>query len=76
MSVGSVVFKIIDLLFAGAELVSRALDKRKPPPAGLTLRDLIDMKRQDDDRVRRSQAPTVVIDPPSERAKPPPLKRR
>ena len=78
----NLVLKILDLLFAGAELlvdVHDKLSKRKPAPgATLSLKDLLELRRADDERVKRSQAPTVVIPPPSERRAipPPPPKRR
>lgn len=62
-----VLFVIIDVLFAVAEGVSALMEKRKKRPQGLSMRELLDMKRQDEDLVRRTQAPTVVIPPPSER---------
>lgn len=78
----NLVLKILDLLFAGAELVVDIHDKltKRQPQAGntLSLKDLLELRRADEDRVRRSQAPTVVIPPPSERRAipPPPPKRR
>lgn len=84
MKVGKVVLKVVDLLFAGAELLVSLHDKLKgkrlpQPGSGLSLKDLLELKRLDDERLRRSQAPTVVIPPPSERRAippPPPSKRR
>lgn len=81
MNIGKIVLKVVDLLFAGAELLVTIHDKlaKKPPPKGSTLqlKDLLEMKRADDDRLRRSQAPTVAIPPPSQRhAIPPPPPRK
>lgn len=75
------VLKVIDLLFAGAELVVDIHDKltRRKRTTGQTLglKDLLELRRADEERVRRSQAPTVVIPPPSERrAIPPPPPRK
>lgn len=38
-----------------------------PPPSTLTLRDLLEIKKESDSYARRTQAPTVVIPAPSER---------
>lgn len=83
MNVGNLVLKIVDWLFAGAELavgLNDRLRKRKAPASsGLTMRDILELKRLDDERVRKSTAPTVVIPAPSERRAippPPPSKRR
>jgi hypothetical protein len=66
-------FVIIDVLFAVAEGVASLMEKRKakrPPPPSLSLRDIMEMKRADAELVKRTQAPTVVIPPPSERERP------
>lgn len=61
-----VLLVVIDLLFAVAEGVSGLMEKRRKPRP-FTLRELLDMKRKDAELVRRTQAPTVVIPPPSDR---------
>jgi hypothetical protein len=73
MSVTDVILKVVDVLFAVAETVVKVSDKRRDKRAkeraraSLTLKDLMALKRADDEYLRRSQAPTVVIPPPSER---------
>lgn len=61
---------IVELAFKLAEGVAGWLERRekrvtKDIPRGLTWPDLLELKRHNDS-VRRSQAPTVVIPPPSE----------
>lgn len=68
MNYGKAALWIVERLFDVAELVVKLSEKKKKPaPSQLSLRDLIDLKRQQDESVRRSSAPTVVIPPPSER---------
>lgn len=70
MNYGKAALWIVERLFDVAELVVKLSEKKKKPePSHLTLRDLVEMKRQQDEGVRRSSAPTVVIPPPSEREK-------
>ncbi len=64
---------VIDLAFALAEHVSDWLDKRarkkrlpRPTPSGLSLKDLLEIKKANDAAQKKSEAPTVVIPPPSE----------
>lgn len=62
--------RIVDWVIRIADLLLRLGEsKRKsaPPPSTLTLRDLLEIKKESDAHARRSQAPTVVIPPPSER---------
>ena len=59
-------FTVVDVLFAVAEAVSKLADRKKKPE-GLTMKDLLDLKRKDDELARKTQAPTVVIPAPSER---------
>ncbi len=59
---------VVDLAFAIAEKVAywlEAAEKRKRLPRPLTVADLLEIRTQKD-AARRSQAPTVVIPPPSE----------
>lgn len=74
MNIGKAALWIIERLFDVAELVSAASDrsaaKRKQlGPSPLTLKELMEIKRQDEDLYRRTNAPTVLIPPPSEREK-------
>lgn len=59
---------VVERVFDVLELISNLSDKRKAKqkPKELTLKDLLDAKR-DTELLRRTQAPTVVIPPPSER---------
>lgn len=65
---------VVELAFKVAEGVAGWLEreerKRLPPhhPSTLSLKDLLEIKRANDTQVRRSQAPTVAITAPSERA--------
>lgn len=70
MNFGKVAMFIVERAFDLAELILAISEKKKqklPPPSSLSLKDLVEMKRADNETVRRSQAPTVVIPPPSER---------
>lgn len=75
---------LVDKGFDAAECIERWWTRRKrkgqrPAPVGLSWKDVLEIKRQSDAGARRSEAPTVVIHPPSEllksRASAPPLKR-
>lgn len=59
---------LVERVFDLLEFISNQSDKRKAKQKAkeLTLKDLLDAKR-DTELLRRTQAPTVVIPPPSER---------
>lgn len=59
---------VVERVFDVLELIDRANEraKAKRKPKELTFHDLVDVKR-DAELLRRTQAPTVVIPPPSER---------
>lgn len=63
---------VVELAFTIAERVAAWLEARekraKKPSPGLSLKELLEIKRLNDTQVRRTQAPTVVIPPPSERS--------
>jgi hypothetical protein len=64
---------VVELAFNLAERIAGWLEARekkaKAAPSGLSLKELLEIKRLNDSQVRRTQAPTVVIPPPSEREK-------
>jgi hypothetical protein len=70
MTVANLLLFLVDLVFDVAERVDRWNTRRKrkgkPAPVGLSWKDVLEIKRQSDAGARRSEAPTVVIPPPSE----------
>ncbi len=69
MTLTTVALFVVDLGFAIAERIdawSTKRKKRKVEPIGFSWKDVLEIKRQSDTAVRRSEAPTVVIPPPSE----------
>lgn len=71
ITLAQIALAVIDVGFAIAERVDAWSTKRKRkqklPPTALSWKDVLEIKRQSDLGARKSEAPTVVIPPPSER---------
>jgi hypothetical protein len=70
MKAGKVFLFAVERIFDVLDLIALVSDRRKEKRRGkdLTLEDLLRPSR-DGDLLRRTQAPTMVIPPPSERGK-------
>jgi hypothetical protein len=65
---GKVAMFVVERVFDVLEFLVALGDKKKKQaePSQLSLKDLIELRRQDESQRRRAAAPTVVIPPPSE----------